>query len=342
MEGIHTLKDLLNHRDWLAKVDLKDAYFAIPIHQSHHQYLRFTFQGKRYQFRCLPFGLSSAPWVFTKTLKPALALLREMDSIHRRHSSPGGVQGTSNESRGGCSVPPTMPWFPDKPKDISAGANSGHCGHGIPLGKMKKIRAESRAMARADQVSARALARLVGTMNATVQVIPPAPLFYHHLQMALSDTLNRSSQSYEVQVPLSQNCREELMWWDNHMIEWNGKSFLSKEIDLTIDSDASLTGWGAVCQNQRTGGPWSQTECRMHINCLELLAATLAVHIFLKNKSRISVLLRLDNTTAVAYINNLGGTVSKELVDLANNLWMWCLKGTFTSQPDTYQVYKIR
>ena len=31
-----------------------------------------------YQFQCLPFGLSSAPWVFTKTLKPALALLREM------------------------------------------------------------------------------------------------------------------------------------------------------------------------------------------------------------------------------------------------------------------------
>ena len=69
-----------------------------------------------------------------------------------------------------------------------------------------------------------------------------------------------------------------------------------------------------MCQ---TGGPQSQTECRMHINCLELLAATLAVHTFLKNKTRISVLLRLDN---------LGGTVPKELVDLAKNLWMWCLK----------------
>ena len=70
MEG--TLRDLVNTEDWLAKVDLKDAYFATPIHKSNHKYLRFVYQGKHYQFQCLPFGLSSAPLVFTKTLKPVL------------------------------------------------------------------------------------------------------------------------------------------------------------------------------------------------------------------------------------------------------------------------------
>lgn len=193
----------------------------------------------------------------------------------------------------------------------------------LPLDKIKKIRAESRTMMREEQVSGRALARLVGKMNATSQVIPPAPLFFRHLQMAFSLTLNQHSQCYEAQVPLTAECREELKWWDTHMINWNGKSNLKKEVDMTI---ASLIGWGATCQDQRTGGPWSQAEGRMHINCLELLAATLAVKTFLKNKTRMSVLLRLDNTTAVAYINNLGGTVSKELVDLAKNLWMWYLE----------------
>ena len=52
--------------------------FCDPNHKSHHKYLRFMYRGKYYQFQCLPFGLSSAPWVFTKTLKPVLALLREM------------------------------------------------------------------------------------------------------------------------------------------------------------------------------------------------------------------------------------------------------------------------
>jgi len=32
MEGIYNLKDLLQPGDWLAKVDLKDAFFTIPIY----------------------------------------------------------------------------------------------------------------------------------------------------------------------------------------------------------------------------------------------------------------------------------------------------------------------
>ena len=39
-----------------------------------------------------------------------------------------------------------------------------------------------------------------------------------------------------------------------------------------------------------------------------------------------SVLLKIDNTMTVAYINNQGGTVSKELVSLTRDFWMWCLK----------------
>ena len=144
--------------------------------------------------------------------------------------------------------------------------------------------------------------------------------------MQLAQALNYNYQSYETAISLSRDCREELRWWDNHMVKWNGKAILKNGIDLTIDSDSSLFGWGATCQGQQTGSPWSKEECRMHINCLELLAATMAVQSFTKNKTKLSVLVRIGNTTAVAYINNLGGTVSKELVTLTRDLWMWCLE----------------
>ena len=110
------------------------------------------------------------------------------------------------------------------------------------------------------------------------------------------------------------------------MCKWNGKSILKTETNLIINLDASLTGWGARCHLQTTGGPWLEEEARMHINCLELLASTLAVKSFAKDKSRVSILLRIHNTTVVAYINNLGGTISRHLVNLTKNLWMWCLE----------------
>ena len=68
MEGIHLVKDLLHKEDWMVKLDFKDAYFAVPIHQDHRKLLQFHWKGKVYQFNCLPFGLSSAPRVFTKVV----------------------------------------------------------------------------------------------------------------------------------------------------------------------------------------------------------------------------------------------------------------------------------
>ena len=90
--------------------------------------------------------------------------------------------------------------------------------------------------------SARALARLLGKMNVTACMVPLAPLFYRHLQMALSDALERNAQNYDSQVTLLTPCQEELNWWDNQMCRWNGKSMLKMETDMTIDSDASLRG----------------------------------------------------------------------------------------------------
>ena len=76
MEGIHLLRDLLQPQDWLGKIDLKDAYFVIPVWKDHRKYLRFVCKGSLLEFACLPFGLAAAPRLFTKVLKPVVALLR--------------------------------------------------------------------------------------------------------------------------------------------------------------------------------------------------------------------------------------------------------------------------
>ena len=72
---------------------------------------------------------------------------------------------------------------------------------------------------------------------------------------------------------------------------------------MTIETDASLMGWGAVCKSIQTGGLWSQIECRNHINYLELPAAMFAVKSFAKDRRDVYVHVRMDNRIAVFYIN---------------------------------------
>ncbi len=64
-------------RDWFAAIDLKDAYFHVSTLPRHRPFLRFAFEGRAYQYKVLPFGLSLSPRVFTKVAEAALVPLRE-------------------------------------------------------------------------------------------------------------------------------------------------------------------------------------------------------------------------------------------------------------------------
>ena len=70
------LVQFIRPNDWFITIDLKDAYFHVPIHHRHRRYLRFAFGGLAYQFNALPFGLSLAPRVFTECVEAAIAPLR--------------------------------------------------------------------------------------------------------------------------------------------------------------------------------------------------------------------------------------------------------------------------
>ena len=76
METIQSLKDVLHQGDFMVKMDLKDAYLTVPVHQDDHRYLRFMWKGKAFEFTTLPFGLAPAPFFFTKLLKPVVSFLR--------------------------------------------------------------------------------------------------------------------------------------------------------------------------------------------------------------------------------------------------------------------------
>ena len=77
--------------------------------------------------------------------------------------------------------------------------------------------------------------------------------------------------------------------------------------DLTIFSETILEGWGDTYQVTEIGGRWNCMENKCHINSLELQVAFFCLKAVSRNKTRLHVLLKLDNTTAAAYISKNEG-----------------------------------
>ena len=75
METLKSVRDCLRPGEFTVSVDLEDAYLHIPLHPSCYHLFRFCLNGVVFHFTALPFGLASAPWVFTKILRPVVAYL---------------------------------------------------------------------------------------------------------------------------------------------------------------------------------------------------------------------------------------------------------------------------
>lgn len=77
MDTLASTIKLLHRGCYIASVDLKDAYYSVPVAENCRKYLRFYWKSEFFQFTCLPMGLTTAPRIFTKLLKPIYADLRE-------------------------------------------------------------------------------------------------------------------------------------------------------------------------------------------------------------------------------------------------------------------------
>ena len=60
MDTLDTIIKRMTPGCFVASIDIKDAYYLLPIHKEHQKFLKFKFKGTLYQYTCLPNGLSSA------------------------------------------------------------------------------------------------------------------------------------------------------------------------------------------------------------------------------------------------------------------------------------------
>jgi hypothetical protein len=337
MEGTHLLRDLLQPQDWLGKIDLNDAYFVIPIWKDHRKYLRFVWKSTLLEFACLPFGLTAAPRLFTKVMKPVVALLRRagirliiyLDDLLFMNQSREGLQldmttaqyllenlGFVINFEKSCFAPTQVLEF------LGFLVNTRDMTLHLPDYKVEAIKADCNSLLVRREVSVRELSQLIGKLTASIQAIFPAPLHYRHLQH-LKHRAVAQQKGYDATIALSPEATDELHWWLAHLNAWNGRALLHPSPDLIIEI-IKLSRPDNRTRRERVGALCAK-EQKLHINCLELLAGSFAVKSFTKGRLCAHVRLRMDNTSAIAYVNRLGGTHSLVLANLALALWEWAL-----------------
>ena len=344
MEDIRSIKDILQPGDYMGKLDLKDAYLAVPMKDQHRKYLQFQWRDKLLQFTTLPFGLASAPRVFTKLLRPALAHLRQQGIRCLMYIDDMLVLGASKEelkrhyktcqtlltSLGFIiNVEKSVPGPTQSIEFLGFVIDSTKMSLSVTPAKIRKVKSECRKLLEQPTTTVRQVSRLIGLMTSMTLAIKPAPLHYRALQLARNDALHHL-HSYESQVTMSREAQNDLQWWCSRVTQSNGCLIHPPEPQLRIDSDASNSGWGAVCNGETTGGSWSLEETQLHINSKELLAAFLALKAFSPTQGGIHIRLRMDNQAAVTYVNRMGGTHSQPLCSIAKRLWEWCMDHQLT------------
>ncbi|KAM9954731.1 hypothetical protein ACTFIW_003331 [Dictyostelium discoideum] len=76
MEGIKNLPSMVKQGYYMVKLDIKKAYLHVLVDPQYRDLFRFVWKGSHYRWKTMPFGLSTAPRIFTMLLRPVLRMLR--------------------------------------------------------------------------------------------------------------------------------------------------------------------------------------------------------------------------------------------------------------------------
>eukprot|EP00794_Sanderia_malayensis_P004314 gene4314-4887_t len=174
-----------------------------------------------------------------------------------------------------------------------------------------------------DNRTLRDITSLIGSLISTFPAIPNGPLHYRNPEGFKTHQLKISRENLDARLPLLPLAAiSEILWW-GHNIEFASRNIEVPPADCTITTDARKLGWGATEGKIPTGGRWKFSE-NEHINYLELKAAYFALKAYCTDNTYQHVRIRIDNCTAISYINNKGGIKSIKCDALAKEIWDFC------------------
>ena len=339
-DDIDTLSEYIQPNDYIVTVDLKNGYHHVPVFEPHQQYLGIYFEGQFYTWSVLPFGLSASPYYFCKTIRPVIQYLREQGLRVSAYMDDFALLGTSEtieiHKTQLIDTLQRLGWVINFEKSaLTPSMEQEYIGYKIctkdtpvlkvPKQRVKKLKRDiARALSK-DTICARVLARIAGQCVSMTRAVLPGKLLLRDTYRLLARRAHWDSQ-----LSLLSGARKELRWWTEALDSWNGAPIHKAPITCQIATDASQTGWGAVCNTtgKQAAGFWTSRLSQKSSNYREMMAVLLALN-SLKHLQNQHVQVLTDNITTAAYINHLGGP-SESLLPLARRIWTYAYQNNVT------------
>ena len=341
METAEVIRASLQEGEWVASIDLTDAYFHVPIQPKFQKYLRFHVQGQAYQFRAPPFGIATAPLEFTQVVKEVKFIaLSQGVRIHQylddwlvrakdRDTCARDVQKLITLVKKLGRIVNLKKSELNPTQDLEFWGYRFNLREGLVYPNQKKVdklKILAVSILQGHTTTPRKLVSLIGVMASMEKTVPLGRIHTRPFQWFLK-TNWQSPQSLDKIVPISQLIKDHLAWWMDPQNVFKGSNLHQKEHNMLMFTDASEKGWGGGggghLNNCTVSGVWQQSEKDLHINILELKAVFLALKHFQKQLKQKIVLVSSDNSTVVSYISKEGGTHSFEMCALMWRILAW-------------------
>ena len=338
MENLNSASEMITPGCYMASVDLRHAYYSVPIKPTFRKYLKFRWRGQLYQYTCFANGLCNCPRFFTKLLKPVYGNLRSKGFLSAAFIDDCYLQGATFQE---CkeNVQETVKLFESlgfiihqeksvltpckRIKYLGFWLDSERMSVTLPTDRAKKLINACRELKQRKAVTIRQLAQTIGQMVAAFPAVLWGPLFYRELEKEKAQAVKKNKGNFEASMSLSLKAVTELDWWITN-VESSCYPLLKSDPEVELKTDASSSGgWGAVCSSHQTGGRWSKEEQKYHINVLELLAVEYGLKSFESMLQGKHVKVLSDNTCTVAYLKHMGGSHSPECNAVAKRIWLW-------------------
>ena len=302
----------------LAKVDIKSAYRIMPVHPEDRPLLGMQWKGELYVDTCLPFGLRSAPRIFTAVADMLEWCAKEQGVTHLFHYLDDYItigKAESNECKANMvTLLATcerlgVPIAPDKCEGpatrltyLGIEIDTVQMQLRLPEEKLRRVQATVREWLGRKAGRRRELESLVGLLQHAAKVVRPGRRFVRRIIVIMTTVKDRDRF-----VRLNAEIRSDLCWWSEFMTNWNEIGIIRSPDQEVVDveSDASGSwGCGAVWGTHWLQWKWNSSAQQWDISPKELLPILLACVVWGKLWSGKIVRCHCDNMAVVEVLNN--------------------------------------